>query len=619
MSTNPHSRHAKQPPPHEAQSLLNLLHDGHLTQAESAARALLERYPDAPMVHGVLGNALADQGKFSEAIESFRKVVASDPKSAEMQFNLAVVLTHAGRLDEAVASYRKAVTLMPQLAVAHYNLGAALQAQGKFDEAAASYRKVVAIEPAFFEAHGNLGAVLQAQGKLDEAVACYRKALSIHADARGHFNLATALRNQGRLDEAVASYRKAIALDPGYAEAHSNLGEALFDLGKPEEAMASYHEALAVDPDHAEANYNLGIFLYDSGDLERAIPCFERSRLRDWRERTLYCLYKTERFDEFKAGLEPLLHEDNTSPFLATLSAHHAANFGVADRYEFCRNPLDFVYHGRIDALAAPDSPTAHGSAAGHRARGNHGEKTGASVPRHPVLGQSLQATGGFVQGAVVPGEGHGRSVPGALRLAGLRVHQGVSEAHRVQQLLVREDANRRAFDLAHSRDRLAQWLALPRHAAARHRQRRREHRVQHPWGRLPATAHALPQQNDLAAGRRYRAVSLFALPPDDPVPLQGGKGLRRVRRQAGVIWRRFFRPRLSLSGAPRRHMVTNEIVLSGSSKRLGSSPTGATISAGSCPSPAAAREDCQDGDAKMPLAEYRTAPIGHAIHGRST
>ena len=357
MSTNPHSRHAKQPPPHEAQSLLNLLHDGHLTQAESAARALLERYPDAPMVHGVLGNALADQGKFSEAIESFRKVVASDPKSAEMQFNLAVVLTHAGRLDEAVASYRKAVTLMPQLAVAHYNLGAALQAQGKFDEAAASYRKVVAIEPAFFEAHGNLGAVLQAQGKLDEAVACYRKALSIHADARGHFNLATALRNQGRLDEAVASYRKAIALDPGYAEAHSNLGEALFDLGKPEEAMASYHEALAVDPDHAEANYNLGIFLYDSGDLERAIPCFERSRLRDWRERTLYCLYKTERFDEFKAGLEPLLHEDNTSPFLATLSAHHAANFGVADRYEFCRNPLDFVYHGRIDALAAPDSP----------------------------------------------------------------------------------------------------------------------------------------------------------------------------------------------------------------------------------------------------------------------
>lgn len=341
---------------HEIQPLFDLLNAGRLASAESAARALLARYPDALPLHQVLANALAGQGKHAEALVSFRRLAAANPKSPELQFNLAVVASQAGRLDEAIAGYEKVIALAPRLADAHYNLGTALQALGRLDAATASYRRAVALEPGFFEAHGNLGAVLQMQGRLDEAVASYRRALALSPDARGHFNLGTALANQGKLDEAIASYRQALAIDASFADAASSLGEALFHRGQPEAAVASYRRALAIDPDHAEANYNLGTFLYDAGELAQAIPYFERSQLRDWRERALYCLYKTGRFEEFRTRLQPLLALPHTSPFLATLSAHHAANFGVEDAYRFCRNPLDFVHHARIDALAAPDS-----------------------------------------------------------------------------------------------------------------------------------------------------------------------------------------------------------------------------------------------------------------------
>ncbi len=346
-----------QPGPHEIAPLFNLLNAGRLASAESAARALLARYPDALPLHQVLANALAGQGRYAEAVESFRRLAAANPKSAESHFNLAVVASQAGRLDEAVASYQKVIVLAPRMADAHYNLGTALQALGRLDAATASYRRAVALEPGFFEAHGNLGAVLQMQGKLDEAVESYRRALALHPEARGHFNLGTALANQGKLDEAIASYRQALALDANYSDAASSLGEALFHQGQPEEAVVSYRRALAIDPDHAEANYNLGTFLYDAGELEQAIPYFERSQLRDWRERVLYCLYKSERFEVFRARLRPLLELPHTSPFLATLSAHYAANFAVEDEYGFCRNPLDLVHHARIDALAAPGSP----------------------------------------------------------------------------------------------------------------------------------------------------------------------------------------------------------------------------------------------------------------------
>ena len=347
---------AKQPSQGDVQSLLNLLNTGQLPQAETTARALLKIHPNALIFHNVLGISLEGQKKFEEAVASYRRALSIEPKIAEIHFNLGVVLSNLGKLEEAVASYRKAVNLKPTLAVAYFNLGIVLQELGRLEEAVPNYRKTIALEPGFFEAHGNLGAVLQEQGKLDEAVACYQKALVIHADAKGYFNLGTALRNQGKLDEAITCYHKALALDPNYVEAHSNLGEALFDQGKSEEAVVNYRKALAIAPHNAEANYNLGIFLYDSGNLEQAIPYFEKSQIRDWRERTLYCLYKTEKYAEFKEQLQHLVTTNNTSPFLATLSAHHAVNFGVEDQYAFCKNPLDFVYHGKIDALATPDS-----------------------------------------------------------------------------------------------------------------------------------------------------------------------------------------------------------------------------------------------------------------------
>src|SRR5206468_3230645 len=63
-----------------------------------------------------------------------------------------------------------------------------------------------------------------------------------------------------------------------------------------------------------------------------------------------------EKYDEFRDKLQQLITARNTSPFLATLSAHYAANFGVEDHYNFCKNPLDFVYHNNIAPLAAENS-----------------------------------------------------------------------------------------------------------------------------------------------------------------------------------------------------------------------------------------------------------------------
>ena len=320
----PFSTSNKQPSQQEIQPLLNLLNAGQLAETANMAQTLIAQYPNTFLLHNVLGIALDGLGEY----------------------------------DGAINSYRNALKLQPSMPDLHFNLGIVFGNLNRFEEAANSYRKAIALNPKFFEAYGNLGTLMQKQGKLEEAVASYRKAISINPDARGYFNLGTALRDQGKLDEAIKSYQQAIQLFPNYADAHSNLGETLRDQGNMQEAIKSYQNALALNPNHPSANYNMAEFLYLAKRYDEAIPHFEMSQLDDWQERSMYCLYKAERFDEFKNKLDAIVQSGtHTAPFLATLSTHYAINFGVDDPYNFCKNGLDFVYKAAIPELSSPNSP----------------------------------------------------------------------------------------------------------------------------------------------------------------------------------------------------------------------------------------------------------------------
>jgi uncharacterized protein (TIGR02466 family) len=349
---------SKQPQPAELQALHQLYQSGRLPQAELMAQSLLAAYPKAPVLYNVIGLCQQQQGKLKEAAASFRKLLAIDPTIAEIHFNLGVLQTQLNDPKAAVASYRKALQLKPALPSAHFNLGTLLQGQGFLKEAALHYQKAADLEPRFFEAHGNLGTVLQQQGKLEEAEQCYRQALAIHADARGRFNLGTVLYGLGRHQEAVAEFKEAVNLDPQFADAWNSLGETLRDRGEMEEAVRCYEQALTAQPEHGRARYNLGETLCLAGRLNEAIPHFDASDFADSKERSLQCLYKTGQFECFKQRFDELAATaPHRSILLGTLAAHYAANFEAPNSYNFCKQPMDYVLHTRIEELAAAESP----------------------------------------------------------------------------------------------------------------------------------------------------------------------------------------------------------------------------------------------------------------------
>ncbi len=346
----------RQPTQQEIQPILQAFNVGHIEQAGILAKKLLKQFPHAFVLHNLYGNALAGQGKYREAVDSFRKALEIDPNVAEIHFNIGTLFTNMNRTEESIASYKKAVQINPSLTDAHYNLGAALQLLEEFDQAAQSYQKAIDLEPGFFEAIVNLGVVLQEQSKLQPAIDTYQRALTIQQDAKVYFNMGTALKNEGKLPDAIDAYNKALELEPNYAEVHSNLGEVLRDQGRYDESMTFYKQALTIDPNLPVANYSLAVYLYDSGDLDGALQHFKASQFADWEERMLYCMYKTERYDEFKKNLDQLKAVKHDSPFLSTLAQHYAENFGEENDYNFCPDPMSFVFHTNIPELKGEHS-----------------------------------------------------------------------------------------------------------------------------------------------------------------------------------------------------------------------------------------------------------------------
>jgi uncharacterized protein (TIGR02466 family) len=306
---------SSQPSPQAIQTLISALNNGQLALAEMQAKSLIAQHANVFTLHHVLSLALDGQQKYAEAVTSYQNAIKLQA-NADLFFNCAIALTQLNRLDEAADAYQQAIKMQPN----------------------------------FFEAHGNLGTIWQRQGKLDAAISSYQAGLNINPqDARGHFNLGTVLRDKGDLPAAVNAYKKAIQLFPNYTDAHNNLGETLRDQGIMDAAIKSYQAALTLNPNHANANYNMAEFLYLAKKYDEAITYFERSQLDDWQARKLYCLYKAEKFDAFKANRDGLASGmPNNSPFVATLSAHFSINTNTPDPYNFCKNGLDFVYQNQI-------------------------------------------------------------------------------------------------------------------------------------------------------------------------------------------------------------------------------------------------------------------------------
>lgn len=259
--------------------LIALLVAGQAAQAESEARAMVERDPAFGFGWKVLGIALAQQGK--GALDALRQAAQVLPDDAEAQSNLATALREAGCPGEAAAFFRCAIALNPGFAGAHHHLGLVLRELEQLDEAATAFRCAVALDPGYAAAHLHLGMTLHSQGRLADAMHHCRVALEIDPKLPEAIATIAELRTyEGEFAEAEALYRRAIALQPDFVPAWIGIARARkMTAGDGEWLAAVERLAGRAQPPKQEMalRYALGKFFDDVGDFASAFANYRRA------------------------------------------------------------------------------------------------------------------------------------------------------------------------------------------------------------------------------------------------------------------------------------------------------------------------------------------------------
>jgi len=185
------------------------------------------------------GAAYYMMGRFEEAAESYRQVIATEPTAAAYS-NIGSIYFYRGQYEDAVIMYREAVALAPENPVWWGNLGDGLLELGdNLNESALAYRKAADLADEMLHANPedaeiltNLAHYYSRLGDDERATRYLSRALfAAPDDTYAHYYAALVHLEAGRMQQALEEIQRSVELgypivlltpDPQFAELRSN-------------------------------------------------------------------------------------------------------------------------------------------------------------------------------------------------------------------------------------------------------------------------------------------------------------------------------------------------------------------------------------------------------------
>jgi serine/threonine-protein kinase len=293
-----------------------------LAMAEAALERARQLDPESAELHLMLGLHYYRLREFDSALTHFDRVQQARPGLAQY-YARGLVQRRQGRWDDALSSFRSAVEQDPLNWEMHYTLGQVLSAHGRFEEAIERFDEAISLNPSATLAYVNKAFVYlkwrgstadarrvlaEAPVSMDQSLAdfwwtvevfdrSYEAALSRLTPGLGgeHFYLLTRARTHslmGQHELAVLYYDSArVALEQGLegvvagstAEGawRSYLGQAYAGLGRKGDALAEAEMAIEILPVSRDAvsgeivQMNVARIFSMTGELDLAVEVLE--------------------------------------------------------------------------------------------------------------------------------------------------------------------------------------------------------------------------------------------------------------------------------------------------------------------------------------------------------
>jgi tetratricopeptide (TPR) repeat protein len=207
---------------------------------------------------------LTSEGRDSEAVVAFKKLLAANPRLFDVEYELGRTLSRLERWDEAAEVFNAALSHAPTFAgPIDIALARVEAARGRWKEAEAAARRIVDLSPG--DAHEILARVALARGDLDGAE---REALAARGNTLAELNAAV-IRGEirirrARLGEALDildAARRRVEMEklPPLRDLQFLRGDVLARQGRLDEAQRAFEEEIRAFPANSAAYARLAV------------------------------------------------------------------------------------------------------------------------------------------------------------------------------------------------------------------------------------------------------------------------------------------------------------------------------------------------------------------------
>jgi tetratricopeptide (TPR) repeat protein len=288
-------------------------------QTAAAADAQQPKRSDS-YYHFSLARLRDAEGRFTEAIDEYKKALDLDPKDSNLYSQMAQTYLKNSRIGEATAAANKAVEISPDNIDAHMLLSqiywqTLLSSKGKpsdaqINSAIHEYEEIIRIDPADPQAFLLLGQLYQVINQPDKAEAIYKKHLKGDPGSEeGVLALAELHVKAGDNKGAAVLLEDFLKSRPDSDRAAKELGDAYFALQEYGKAADNYRIALALGTEDQDVPNSYAQALFMDERFDEAAAVFEKLLKEDPNDgatllRLAQIYRRTMKFDKARETLE---------------------------------------------------------------------------------------------------------------------------------------------------------------------------------------------------------------------------------------------------------------------------------------------------------------------------
>ncbi len=230
---------------------------------------LLKHYPDAVEVRANLGAALSKMGRYDEAIEQYRAVLAKKD-NAGLRLNLALAYYKKGAWKEAVQELKTLQAAQPGDARTATLLADGYVHLGQDEQAIAVLKPMEAAHPEDLAVEWLLGSAMIRAGHRRDGLERVDRVARQGNNAEAYLLAGQTALKMNEFERARDYGEAALRLNPGLAGGETLRGTVLSYLGDTQGAMAALRKAVEADPKDFEAQLGLGAVMHTERDLDGA-------------------------------------------------------------------------------------------------------------------------------------------------------------------------------------------------------------------------------------------------------------------------------------------------------------------------------------------------------------